>query len=265
MVVTHHGRERLVALSMEKYQALVGGGAGGGAHGDSGMRLATVLERIGQGFLAIDPALRIVEANPVACAYLRATRDMLIGQPLADAHPDFARSLLFANMTRAAHAGEVAAFDAPSLGYPGNRLHFQTFPYGGGAACLFRNITGEVEARHLGAASAAMDRAMAAHGQIGCGRLSARATFTHVDRPLAAMAGFDPDSLLGVRLTDILPLNRRVEVGDEVEAQFAGGGPRAFDSALMVNKGGELPVRVALAGIENDYAGEGAVVLISTR
>ena len=104
---------------------------------------------------------------------------------------------------------------------------------------------------------------MAAHGDVGHARLSLRATFCRIDPVLASLAGFEQDTLLGARLTDILPLNRRVEASEEVEAVLSGQGNRAFDSALMVNKGGELPVRIALAELAGDHGSDGAIVLVT--
>lgn len=265
LVVTHHGRERLVALSVENYQALVGGAGAERGQGltESDARLATLIERIGQGFLAIDEMLCVIEANPMACAHLGGQAAVPIGELLADACPDLAKSLLYSHIVRAARAGEAATFDAPSPGYPGHWLACQTFPYGRGAACLFTNVTDEMETRAQLRAKAALAAAMAAHGDVGHARLSPRATFCRIGPVLAGLAGFERDTLLGARLTDILPLNRRVEAADQVEAVLSGQGNRAFDSVLMVNNGGELPVRIALAELTGDHGSDGAIVLVT--
>lgn len=265
VIVTHHGRDRLVALSMESYRALSEEGASDVTSADDDARLATVLERMSEGFIAFDGAMRFEQANPVACAYLRTTRDALIGTALSEEHADFGRSLAHSRLLRAAQSGEVAAFDAPSLVYPDNWLHFRTFPYGAGAACLFRNITEEMETRRRADTKAAIIAAMAAHGLIGHARLTPRATLASVDASFAAMSGFAAESLALVRLTDILPLDRRVAAAEEIEAVLSGGGARAFDSALLVNRGGELPVRMALAELKGEYVSDGAVLVVTPR
>jgi len=263
LFVTYHGRARLVAMSVDRYHALAEAGTAAG-HGPDA-RHETLVGRIGEGFLAFDAALCIVEANPVACAHLRTSAATLIGQPLGEAHPDFYRTLAYSYLLRATQAGEAATFEVPSAAYPGNWLRLHSFPYGTGAACLFRNVTGAREARREAAASAALAAAMGAHRAVGCARLSPRATIVRVDRALAELAGFASETLRGVRLTDIMPLNRRVAAADRVEAVLAGEEVAAFDSALMVNRGGEIEVRIGLARIGGEAASEGAVAVVTPR
>lgn len=261
--VTHHGRRRLVMLSVDSYRALTGGEQIVRPDGAAEAKLATLADSVTQGFLAFDGELRFVSVNPVAAAYLRTTRAAMIGQPIPEHLSDLAKSLVHGALLRAIRAGESGSFDVPSLAYPGQWLHFQTFPYGEGAACLFRNITDEVEARRGADARAALLSAIEAHGGIGHARLTARGTFAAVDATLAEMAGFAPESLAHVRMTDILPLALRVAAGGQIEAVLSGGGPRAFDSALMVNKGGERRVRIALAELRGGHPGEGATMVVT--
>ena len=77
------------------------------------------------------------------------------------------------------------------------------------------------------------------------------------------MAGFEPEALARARFTDILPLSRRVAAAHEIESVLAGGEPITFQTALMVNRGGERPVRVAMAELRGEYASEGAVLLVT--
>jgi PAS domain-containing protein len=266
IVVTHHGRDRLVMLSMENYRALVCNDDGGAPMAnDSTLQLASLLDRMAQGFVAFDNAMRCVAINPVACTYLRNPREAMLGRPLDEFHDDLARSLVHSHLVRAVRHGETDSFEAPSLAYAGTWLHVQTFPYAGGAGCLFRSISGEVENRRQEGTRKAIMASLSAHGAIGFARLSPRATFAEVDEGLAAMAGFSPETLLRVRLTDILLLDQRVSAASEVELVLSEGGTRAFDSALLVNHGGELPVRIAVAAVGGDHASEGAVVMITPR
>jgi PAS domain-containing protein len=265
LFVTHHGRARLVALSVDRYRALtearatVAGGARDARH-------AALIARMDEGFLAFDAQLAFAEANPVACAHLRMSAAMLIGQPLGETHADFFRTLAYPHLLRAARSGEAATCEVPSLAYPGDWLRLHIFPYGAGAACLFRNVTSAVAARSEAAASTALVAAMGAHGAIGRGELSPRATLLDVDRVLAELAGFDPETLIGVRLTDIMPLNRRAAAADAIETVLTGADSVAFDGTLMVNRGGEIAVRFGLARIgEASANGGGAVVVVTPQ
>ncbi len=263
--VTHHGRERLVMLSIQNYDNLLERIASADRHSarTDGVRLGAVLERIPHGFLAVDRRMVVTEINPAACSYLRIARDTALGAPITDPFPSLPRTLMFAYLMRAIQSGEVGSFDQSSFSFEGRWLRIETMPYLDGAACLFRDITEEREQRQRADAEAAISLAMATHGQIGRARLSSRGTFLEIDRPLAAMAGFEPEALSRARFTDILPLSRRVEAAQEIEQVLAGGPANCFRTALMVNRGGERPVRVALADLRTEHGSEGAVMVVT--
>lgn len=264
LFVTHHGRERFVMLSAANYRALVDGSAAADEGGEDD-RLEALSDLIAQGFIAFDEGLAITRINPVAVRYLRGHRQRLLGKRLEDIYPGVTQSLLETHLLRALRSGETGAFETPSFTTPDEWLHIQTFPFGQGVAILFRNISHEVETRRQAAYAAANLAAAAAHGGIGCATLSPRGTFIEVDRQLAEMAGFAPAALRWMRPSDILPLKRRVEAGEQVEAVLNGAEPRAFDTELLVNRGGELPVRIALAGVHSDRANEGAMMIVTPR
>ena len=263
--VTHHGRERLVMLSVPNYDQLAERAARGDRHvaQPDMFRLGVVLERISQGFLAVDRRLVVTEINPAACSYLKISREAAIGTTLTEPFPDLQRSLLYTHLARAIQSGETGSFDQPSFTFEGRWLHCQTTPYLDGAACLFRDVTEEREQKFEAQSKAAAFAAMAAHGAVGTARLTSRGTFASIDRTLAAMAGFEPEALARARFTDILPLSRRVEAAHEIEFVLAGGEPVTFTTALMVNRGGERPVRVGLAELRGDHGSEGAVIVVT--
>lgn len=263
--VTHHGRERLVILAINNYNQMLERATQGDRHAvlPEMFRLGAVLERISEGFLAVDRKMTVSEVNPAACSYLKVARASITGKPLVETFPNIHRSLLYGHLLRAIQSGEVSSFEQASFTFEGRWLQFQTLPYLDGAACLFRDVTAEKEQRQIASAQTAAAAAMEAHGRIGRAHISTRGTFTFVDRTLAAMAGFEPEALARARFTDILPLSRRVAAAHEIESVLAGGEPITFQTALMVNRGGERPVRVAMAELRGEYASEGAVLLVT--
>lgn len=265
VVVTHHGRPRLVLLSSLRYQQLVETGAA--ALDDAGdateLRLSTLVDQLDAGFVAFDPQLRVTTMNALAGTYFRMRRDAAVGREPGDEMPDLGRSVARTHLARTLASGEISLFDAPSLAYPGQWLRLQTFPFGDGVGLLFRNVTGERSLRRLDEARASLDAALAAHGAIGTGMLSQRASFTNADAGLAAMTGRAADTLEQIRLADLVPAARRAAATAEIEAVLTGGGARAFESALVPTRGGELTVKIGLAALRGDYAIEGATVVVT--
>lgn len=265
LFVTHHGRRRLVMLSAASYERLVDGAPADDRDETLAVRHEMLLDQLDAGFIAFDESLAIVEANAAACSYFRIARGSAVGRGIDEACPDLARSMARGHLARACTGGDVAQVDLPSVTHPGGWLRVRVFPYGAGSACLFRSIGAEQEMRRIADAEAALRDALGADGRIALARLTLRATFAEVDAALARMAGFAPASLIQVRLADILPLGRRVAASAAIEAVLSGGLPAAFDSALLVNNGDELPVRIAAAALRGPFAIDGAMVAITAR
>lgn len=264
LIVTHHGRPRVALVSIEDYETLSGGEAlpGAGA-GHAEAELAILLDHIHPAFVAFDDQLRFRRINAAARAYWAQPDQALIGLSLAEAFPAIEDELIVAQLTRALRTREHVQFDAPSQRYPERMLRFRMFAYPDGVAAIFSDVANEVEELQAAAVAAAMIAARAVHRQVGIGRLSVRGTFAAIEQPLADLVGFDIARLMGVRLSEILAVNQRVAANEEVEAVLTGSGPRTFDSAMLVNGGGELPVRIALAEIREGFAISGAALLLT--
>lgn len=264
VLVTHHGRDRIVLVSVAHYRDLAGGrpspSPGSIADRDALQRLTELLT---QGFMAFDPDMTVTMANGAAAAFMRLPREAILGHRLADLVPGIEETLGYISLARAAASGATSTFEMPSFAYEGRWLLFRTFPVGDGAACLFRDITDEVAARRGADARTATLAAIAAHGAIGRARLSARATFVEVDAAFAGFAGFAPEGLARAKLTDILSTRDRSRTGDAVEAVLEGGSARAIEVAILTKSGAERPVRVGLAPLRDHGGVSGAIVVMT--
>ncbi|SFR79116.1 PAS domain-containing protein [Sphingomonas jatrophae] len=261
--VTHHGRRRHVMLSMPAYEAMLAAAEGGTTPDGDRLKLETLVAQLDACFIALDAELTVTSMNPAAVAFFGVAQAAIVGRPLGDELPELERSVVRAHLGRTLASGEVAAFEMPAISHPGEWLRCSVFPFGSGVACLLRNVTSEHNAHAVDQWKSALTEAMMAAGGIGLGMLSLRGTFSFVGTQLAEFAGFSPQALEQVRLTDILPLSRRVEAASHVESVLNGREARGFDTALLVNKGGERPVRIGLAPLRGDYAIDGAMVVVT--
>ena len=265
LVVTHHGRPRVMMLAVEQYEELserAGGAAAGLSEELEAARLSVVLGQIGTAFAAFDAALHFVRVNAVAVAHFGLPEERLIGHTPEELFTG-REAMLGGHLREALRTGEEMQVDLPA-GPGGDRLlRMRLFPYPGGVAATFRNVAGLRNAERAATEQAAQAQARALHGGIGVGRLGPRGTFEHVEAPLAAMAGFVPDRLAGVRFTDLLALPCRAAAAQAVEAVLTGRGPQAIDTLMLVNGEGERPVRAALAEIRDGFVIAGAVVMVT--
>lgn len=269
VTVTHHGRGRVVLVSTTHYQELVAarpGSLGAVEDGACGAELTGLLmEHIEQGFVAFRQDMVVSQINRAACCFLKVERDAVIGRSLGEKLPGIEETLGYASLSRAARSGSIATFEMPSFAYEGRWLLVQTFPYGDGAACLFRDITDDLEARRLADAKTAALAAMAVHGGVGRAKLTARGTFTEVDAVFAGLAGFTPEGLARARLTDILVRGSRADVSDAIEAVLEGGSARQVDARLLNKSGSERDVRIGLAPLRSQGGANGAVAVMTER
>ena len=270
IVVTHHGRERLVVLSPERFAEIASNDVGhAGAPlaspgDDRRAEIEIIAEQLDECFAAFDHDLRVVQLNPAICAYLRMARSELVGRTLADSVPETRGSLACTSVVRALESGQIATLDVQSVIYPGRWLRVRTFPFPTGSACLFHDVTEEVEAREAVDIQFATRQALLAHGTVGRCVLTARATFREVDAAFAALVDLEPQGLLRARFTDIFPVSCRPQVRELVETVLETGEPSALDTRLLRRGHAEEEVRLSIAALTGGHD-RGAVVIATRR
>lgn len=263
LVVTHHGRPRVMMLAMDHYEALTRGGVDAGADEDlEAARLSVVLGQIGTAFVAFDRDLRFVRVNAGAIAHFGLPEDRLIGRT-PDELFSGRESLIVGHLREALRTAEEMQVDIPGGAHGERLLRMRIFPFPGGVAATFRNVAGLRNAERAEAEQAAHSRARAVHGAVGAGRIGPRGTFEQVEGGLAEMAGFAPERLSGVRLVDLLALPARAAAAQAIETVLTGRGSAALDSVMLVNGADEQPVRIALAELRDGFTISGATVLVT--
>lgn len=264
--VTRHGRTRSVMLSADAYAALSGTSHDRrGEAADSAGRLNLLIDKLHEGFVAVDRDWRITHVNLAAETFRRETRMELIGRDFFEATPMLVGSFVEERLRLAMDVAEASDFEAPSVINPGRRTSVRIFPYPGGAAILFRDVTHEREARRIGQDQASFRAALRANGDCGVARLNLRGRLTFAHESLKTLLGIEPARLDEVRLVDLLPADRRPALRDALEDVLTGKGPRALDTEMLARGTERIPVRIGIAEVRYDFAIEGATVAISRR
>ncbi|MBV9841461.1 MAG: PAS domain-containing protein [Sphingomonadaceae bacterium] len=272
LVVTHHGRPRVVMLSVEAFEELTAGesgvGRGSQSRGDDGedrIRFDMLIEQVGGSVMILDRDLCFTRVNAEAVVHFGSPASALLGHSIEVLYPRIADGPLGDAMRRVAQGGEPMALDMPPDFGRGQHWRARIFPLPEGVAVMFRNVTNEVRSEHEAQERIALQAAREAHGRVGVGRLTLRATFEHVEPGLAKLAGFTPDRLKGVRITDLLVLNQRALVQEELESVLARGEARTVHTTMLVNGGNELRICMALAPIREGFGITGAVLLLTAE
>ncbi len=260
LVVTHHGRPRCVLLSVDAWQAIAASRPLADPDERAAIENGLLAERMDAGFIALDAALRVRGVNTLGAMMLGHAREVLAGVALAEALPELAEGPVAAQIRRTLRTGEEARMTVP---YRGGSLHAHIFAWPDGVAVTLRPMGEEDGAERIREATAALRLALATQGTIGVVELTVRGTIALADISFAAMAGFAPERLVGVRASDLLTIGTRMSMVEAVEKVLSGAGPAAIDARLLVNGGEDCSVRIGIAPLTEGYAIGGAVLVMA--
>jgi prevent-host-death family protein len=264
VIITHHGRPRVVLLSADRYASWNNLPAAAGnpeTHVAETSREA-LLEQMAEGFIALDPALRVTKVNPVFEALAGRSAGQLVGAAWSDLFPLPTQAVIAEQMRRVLRTGEAVEFEADSTVQPGRCYGVRVFPYPGGVAALFANRTEEHNLRSRLRHAGAMQAATAGLPRLAVARLNIRGVLAEMDEDFLVLAGFSSAELLDCRLTDIVRPSDRRALTQALEKVLQGGPAARVETALLVRAGDERPVELSLAPILRDGAADGVMVLI---
>lgn len=265
VVITHHGRPRVVLLSADRF-ASWNEGAQGAAPSAEDQAAATsreaLLEHVSEGFIALDATLRVTRVNTVFEALLGRSADHLVGANWSELFPLPTQSVIAEQMRRVLRTGEAVEFEADSTVQAGRCYGVCVFPFPGGVAALFDNRTEEHNLRNRLRHARAMRAATAALPRLAVARLNIRGVLVEMDDDFLRLAGFSSAELLDCRLTDVIRPNDRRALTQALEKVLQGCPAARMTTALLVKAGDEHQIELSIAPILRDGAADGVMVLI---
>ncbi|MFD1782141.1 type II toxin-antitoxin system prevent-host-death family antitoxin [Phenylobacterium terrae] len=264
VIVTKHGKPRVVLLSADAYCA-----ARAPQNDQSSSQptldwaLATLLDNINQGFVALDRELRILSVNRAFCVMAERGEAHLVGRSLEEAFPkSYAIVHAFLHQTMA--DGEVADFEAPSALASGRFYRVRAFPYLGGVAVLLQSRREEVlerETRQRLESEVAAFRALPG----ACwAAINLRGRFTEVGQGLAHLTGLAAEDLAGLQLVQIIRPAARHTVAAAIEAVIDQRQAQSLTSAVLSKGLDETPVHLALSPVLDNGAVTGISMVAQT-
>ncbi|ALJ13055.1 PAS domain-containing protein [Sphingopyxis macrogoltabida] len=262
VVVTHHGKDAHVLISLDDYRRLDNGGAATSANAlqDS---LALLIESIAEGAIVIDRQWRILSVNPAASDMIERAAADLIGAELAAALPELGGSLLFQRIIRLLDHRERFSGDMPGLLRPRQWLHVDLVPLPVGGAILLRDVSEAMDDIAATDVRQALATVIDIDGSVGHARLSVRETVDTANEALTAMVGVDAAAIRRVRFSALLAVGHRAAFSDAIESVFRSGEPVRIASQIVTRDGIAIDVMLSIAEVRGAYASEGAVVLVT--
>jgi PAS domain-containing protein len=264
VVVTHHGKDAHVLISLDDYRRLDGEN---GTDATSGARLgdslAALVESVRDGVIVIDWQWRILSINPAASDLLERAAADLMGEDLALALPQLGESLLFQRVIRLLDHRERFSGDVPGILRPRQWLHVDLVPLPVGGALLLRDVSEAMEDFAAGDMRQALATVIDVDGSIGHARLSVRETIDAANGTLTRMVGVDAAAIRRVRFSALLAVSQRAAFSEALETVFRSGEPARILSQIVTREGVIIDVTLSIAELRGAYTSEGAVVLVT--
>lgn len=261
--ISHHHRVSHVLTTVDWFNAHLNAQVGPSEDPVTVIRQAT--DPFGEGFIWIDRDLRVKVMNMAAARHFDVDREQATGRTIVELKPDIVDALVHGKIKLTLRDGSVHSVDAPSAVRADAWVHFETFPFRGGAACWFRNITEEVRAHRYADMKTAILKAMDCHGSVGYVRLSPRLTIDRANHAFGDMVRIGVDRLTGVSFLDLIGRQNRAAVREWLEDAFRGQSLQTCDFQLLSNDGSLFDIRAGCAELRGVYANEGAVLVLTPR
>jgi len=267
VVVTHHGKDAHVLISLDDYRRLDRDGAAEVASGANLLQasLAGLVETIRDGVILIDRGWRIAAVNPAASDMLGTAAAALIGGDLATVLPGLDGSLLSHRLNRLIDHRERFSGDMPAILRPRQWLRVDLVPVPTGGAIILRDVSETMEECAAGDARSALLAAVEADGGIGHARITVRETVETANETLTTMVGVDAAAIRRVRFSALLAIGQRQAFVEALESVFRTGEPARLASEMITRDGAVLPVTLSIAEVRGPYVSDGAVILATPR
>ncbi|MEH0195559.1 PAS domain-containing protein [Caulobacter sp. CCNWLY153] len=269
VIVTHHGRPRVVMISAEHYAAAGLAEGPAGFDNDSALQTAetarsAVLGHLNEAFVALDPDLKITAVNAVFEDLKGASAAQLVGLAWTEVFSAPVQALIGEQFRRVLRTGETLEFESESTVQSGRCFGVRVFPYPGGVAALFVNRTEERDLRARLDRAAALETALSVLPGVATARLNIRGVLTSMDADFLRLTGFSEAELRDCRLSDIVRPAERRALTQAVEHALQGDAPARLPVTLLIKDGAERTIELALATVRRDGVPEGVLAVLST-
>ncbi len=264
VVVTRHGKPRVVLVSVDTYNTGQGVVERPGAHLGSEHALSAILNHMIEALVALDGELRVTAANRAFEDMMGCTEAELLGRTLQEAFPN-AQRIFLEFMRRTLKTGDVSELEFPSALMPGRVYRSRAFPYRDGVAAVLQSRQDDYEAQHQSSVlQAQVDAAQQLPGVSWAG-LSLRGAFDGLSDKFCATVGLAASDLMGTPFIQLFKPASRAAVSLAIEACINERSARSAD-AVMFSKGlGEVLVTVAVAPVLDAGGVSGLRVAVATQ
>lgn len=260
--ITHHGRERLVLCSSERFSSHEESfDARGGGPSKVQAWQDALLANIEQGFVQFDCALAISATNHIAQGFfgltdssLKALSPDIVFTELLNGN--VRNALLRVGRTRVAEGVETVLSDK-------RVLSMRAFPVPDGVGILFSDISEQLQSDLERAEASALRTSLAVFQDIGEVQIDVRGRICRVDSALARALGFSASQLIDHKISDIVDSSVRRLMNATMEALQPEKPPQLLDVTFISRLGDPIEARLSMTPVFHQYTPQGAVCVVA--
>ena len=222
---------------------------------------AEILERISDGFMALDADWRFTYVNAAAERSLMMGRNELLGRVIWDAIPATASHETAVRFREAMSTQKPLSYETYSKlrdSWYGSRL----YPAPSGLSAYFRDITEERKMREALAQSELRHRQIVETAQEGIWIFGPEGKTTFVNRKLGDLLGYAPEEMIGKPLFDFLDREGQRLAAENLQRQAIGLRER-HDFKFRRKDGRELWALLSFSPLAPDSASSDTVVMLT--
>lgn len=263
VVVTHHGRPRVVLVSADVYASWNKVAPAEVSDGAFESSRAAILDHMAEAFMALDDKLRITAVNHAFKALTGLSAAQMIGRSWQDLFPPFTQAVLGERLKQVLTSREAQDFEVAGDGLGRRRYQVHAFPHPGGVAVLVQNRTSEQELRLQAHESKALEEALGALAEVMVLRMNIRGLLTEVGKPFARLVGFSEEELAARRLWDLVPPSEQASLAAALESVMESARAVQLTATLLAKDGGERSVKIGVSAVVDDLTTQGLVATVA--
>lgn len=258
--ILHHGRPRLVMVSLDLMDALGGGMAAPAPRSDCAV--SALIDAVAEPIVTIGDDGNVLLANSAARARFGALVD-------AGARPAGLSSIsggfLADAVARVLRTGNGETLEIVPNRYPERRLHAAVAPLPTGCVIRFDDLTTAEELRASEGERAAIITALEATRGAAVTRISLRGYVASPSPAFATMTGAAMEQLAAARFVTLLEVADRPRVGEAIEDVIRHAATSAVEAKLLVRGSGAMPVRIGLSPVKLDGRVEEVLAVVTVQ
>jgi hypothetical protein len=256
--ILHHGRPRLVMVSLDLMDALAGATVPPAARSDCAV--SALIDAVEEPVVTIGDDGAIALSNAAA----RARFGALVDAGARPAGLSTASGAFLADAVgRVLRTGHGETLEIVPNRYPDRRLHAAVSPLPTGCLVRFGDLSTAEELRASEGERAALLAALEATRGAAVARISLRGYVASPTAAFAAMTGAAVDQLAAARFVTLLEVGDRPRVGEAIEDVIRHAATMSIDAKLLVRGAGATAVRIGLSPIKLEGRVEEVLAVIT--